>query len=642
MMIPRVSVVVACVFLSTSLSAEAFSGNARVVQAGEHPSVVKVGVGCTGSLISPGVVLTAQHCFPAALSDEQIKNIVKITLPPLPGGKRRAVGISKIVHHEAFHLNGLGDVLKDWNELQTALASLKRDTRPKSNPCKCKQEWSYKDDVYRGCDARAPDSKQTWCFTDGICKGQEWAFCDSNDSNDSKENRFGWKTLFSSRGGAVGRISRTAKLLKKWMQRLVNGQFRSNYVGDVTLVFLDECIVDRTPVQFARNPSEGQTCDIAAGVGYGNLNSGGAWGTRLQGGTGDLGYQDTARIADMRVVSSGTCSYGRTGVGINFMLKKYFSDPKVWYYGLKKLMLRMMLLEWRLLSRRSHNVERGPIVCTTPISEKMQMFNRGDSGGPLFVNGVQIGVASEHGAQGLGAGFLGYYAKVSAYADWISSYIDEDECPLLPIGSPETTRRSLADNVLAFNQLQHDMLLTKNDAWSITETMRQMDQCPVVAQRRQLAIFGDDLTNDEDDWLGDCKAVGIHLLECNPNAMRRIGKALRRRRDEDDDVLGTKDEDDWLGDCKAVGIHLLECNPNAMRRIGKALRRRRDEDDEMLGGGEDDDALGRRNRFPGRRVGQGARDEDYDALGRRNPGGRSRLRRTWRPPRRGFNRNIRI
>ena len=485
MMIPRVYVVVACVFLSTSFSAEAFSGNARVVQAGEHPSVVKVGDGCSGTLISPGVVLTAQHCI-QALSDEAVKKLVKIMLPPLsPGGKRRAVGISRIERHESFFFNGKRDVDKDWQELQKALASL---VNPKSNPCQCKQEWTYNDDVYRGCDARAPDSEQLWCMTDGVCEGKSFAFCDSN------ENRFSLKSLFSSRGGAIGRISRTAKYLKKWFRSTIRGQHGVNFVGDVALLFLDECIVDRTPVQFASHPSEGQTCDIATGVGYGNLNSGGVWGTPLQGGTGDLGYQDTARTANMRIVSGRTCSYGATGVRVNFMLKKYFSDPKVWYYGLKKLMLRMLHWEWRLLSSRLHNVERGPIVCTTPISERMQMFNRGDSGGPLFINGVQIGVTSEHGGLGLAAGFLGYYAKVSAYAGWISNYLAEDECPRVPKRSLETPRRSLA--VLSFNQVQHNMMLTKSDAWAITETMRKMDQCPATAERRQL---GDDAGIDEEN-----------------------------------------------------------------------------------------------------------------------------------------------
>jgi hypothetical protein len=162
-------------------------------------------------------------------------------------------------------------------------------------------------------------------------------------------------------------------------------------------------------------------------------------------------------------------------------LKKYFSDPSAWYYGLKETILRMMRLEERLLSRYFHNVERGPIVCTTPIDERLQGFNRGDSGGPLFVNGLQVGVCSEHGGEnGLAAGILGYYAKVAAYSDWISNSLEGDDCRYLPKRRLRAIHRSLKGAVPSFNKVQHNLLLTKKDAWAITEQLRKMDKCPAV------------------------------------------------------------------------------------------------------------------------------------------------------------------
>ena len=60
----------------------AVSGNAQVVNAYNHESVVKLWDGCTGTLIAPGVVLTAQHCV--LDPDEKIQT-KKIFLPALPG-----------------------------------------------------------------------------------------------------------------------------------------------------------------------------------------------------------------------------------------------------------------------------------------------------------------------------------------------------------------------------------------------------------------------------------------------------------------------------------------------------------------------------------------------------------------------------
>ena len=95
-----------CVLCGIFLTgAHAISGNARIVDAYEHQSVVKVKTPsgeCTGTLIAPGVVLTAQHCL--LYSDEEISS-TKVYLPALPGqNEETKVGITHVVRYDDFKL----------------------------------------------------------------------------------------------------------------------------------------------------------------------------------------------------------------------------------------------------------------------------------------------------------------------------------------------------------------------------------------------------------------------------------------------------------------------------------------------------------------------------------------------------------
>ena len=89
------------VYIAASLLAlaTAFSGGARKVKFGEHSAVVYIG-GCTGTLISPGVVLTAQHCIDGR-SDRHIIKKKKVTFPALSNGKKGyQVGVTRVERHD--------------------------------------------------------------------------------------------------------------------------------------------------------------------------------------------------------------------------------------------------------------------------------------------------------------------------------------------------------------------------------------------------------------------------------------------------------------------------------------------------------------------------------------------------------------
>ena len=61
------------------------------------------------------------------------------------------------------------------------------------------------------------------------------------------------------------------------------------------------------------------------------------------------------------------------------------------------------------------------MLCAGGVAKQDACF--GDSGGPLFVSGRQIGVVSGGGAECGVAGMPGLYARVATYADWIDSVL---------------------------------------------------------------------------------------------------------------------------------------------------------------------------------------------------------------------------
>ncbi|KAJ8982907.1 hypothetical protein NQ317_004561 [Molorchus minor] len=56
-------------------------------------------------------------------------------------------------------------------------------------------------------------------------------------------------------------------------------------------------------------------------------------------------------------------------------------------------------------------------MCTSGVSQLNICL--GDSGSPLMVDGVQVGIASFGSDFGCESGFPGVYTRVTSYIDWI-------------------------------------------------------------------------------------------------------------------------------------------------------------------------------------------------------------------------------
>ena len=160
-------------------------------------------------------------------------------------------------------------------------------------------------------------------------------------------------------------------------------------------------------------------------------------------------------------------------------MKKYFSDPTARSHRFKYF--AMKILEQTKITNPNLVGDDKPLICVAPTTEKLQMLNRGDSGGPLFLRNVQVGVVSSLGGQfGIAAGVLGYYTKVSHYIDWIAEHIETDECDVQPKRRSLRRSRRLKEKLSFHNEAQRTLLFSKHDGWKLSEHLRKMDQCPAL------------------------------------------------------------------------------------------------------------------------------------------------------------------
>eukprot|EP00943_MAST-04B_sp_MAST-4B-sp1_P008016 g8016.t1 len=405
----------------------------------------------------------------------------KVYLPALPGqNEQTAVGIERIVRYPDFkfrsHLSleeivkmktqTIGIIKKDLNDLKQLLD-------PK---CQCAEVWEYGGNEYYGCDERAPDSAgQKWCFTKGKCgnmDGGKFKFCRSTGA------------LFSSLGDTRTLLLKTMKAL---MLDSLRGELFTLYRGDIALLFLDQCVVDRKPVDIDIEEENDYTCEIVENVGYGLTNSAGVWGSTLGGGTGPIENVGSARAANVRVLSPQACMMSDTYIYIDYVMKKYFSDPSKWHYAFKPYIERMLKAEHDMLANGKYGarLQDKPVVCVTATDERMQIPNSGDSGGPIFREDmVQIGVNSHTGGwktTGVSSGITAYFGKVSYYSDWILENVATSKCGEGP------RRRRLRDRghfpfksrrlMMSHLGTQKIYGLTKDSAFGIVEKMKRMDQC---------------------------------------------------------------------------------------------------------------------------------------------------------------------
>lgn len=323
------------VLLLWVVSAHAITGDAENVHPGEYDNVVSLTYNgkhfCTGTLISPGIVLSAAHCFNINPKVKSKKTSVDNVQIKFPGGN--SVGIVDFKTHSDF-LIPFG-----------AFA--------------------------------------------GNAEAEKLA----------NENSY---------------------------RKFLRGEMNQVYHGDLALVYLNKCVTDVRPVHLRfRKPGDAElTCEHGTAVGYGNIHFDGKW----RGPTKALEAVSVARKSTVRIHSAEACEQL-----LSFYLIKRMSENKhsaTVFKLFPKLKLRIEKFIRKEVTK-AHQLKGRPVVCNAPTTNKLQSTSKGDSGGPIFVDGVQVGVCSQAGGfivssyGGYGEGYLSYHTRVDRYLEWIEKYAVE-------------------------------------------------------------------------------------------------------------------------------------------------------------------------------------------------------------------------
>jgi hypothetical protein len=374
------------VLLLWAVSAHAITGDAENVHPGEYNNVVSItdngDTFCTGTLISPGVVLSAAHCF--NMLPVEKKKLVDNVQIKFPGGN--SVGIVDFKTHSEF-----------------------------SVPF----------------------------------------------------------------GAFAGNAEAQKLYTENTLQNCAKGQCGQQFEGDLSLVYLNKCVTDVRPVQL-RFPKPGDaelTCEHGTVVGYGNIHFNGKW----RGPNKAPETVPVARKATVRIHSEEACEQL-----LPFYMIKRISENKH-FATVFKLFPKMKKRVNKYIRKevvKFHRLKGRPLVCSAPTTMKLQSIGRGDSGGPIFVDGVQVGVASEIGGftinrNGYGVGYLAYHTRVERYLDWIEEYAD-DKCESPASASRRLRGRGSDSSVEPVEKIYHNFI--NNSDKKVSKAIRflnEFDKCPM-------------------------------------------------------------------------------------------------------------------------------------------------------------------